>query len=216
MITTPNKKLVIPESMDPADIVAALKSNMEKLDNYENPANQSYTNVDAAGVTDVKGALDWLVFQVKALVTNITNSIKAVRDELAAGTLKPKNASYADSAGNANAVAWDKVSGKPTTFAPATHSHAWSTITGKPTSFAPSAHKHAWGDLTGVPGTFTPAAHNQSATTITAGALPVGVTATNGTDYGTSRLRNIYAGTGDMTPNVTGLANGAIYLCYEN
>lgn len=38
-------------------------------------------------------------------------------------------AGYADSAGS---VAWGDVSGKPSTFAPSTHSHAWSTITSRP------------------------------------------------------------------------------------
>lgn len=43
------------------------------------------------------------------------------------------------------------------------------------------------------------------------GDLPIGVTATNGTDYGTSRIRNIHAGTGSPY----GGGNGSIYLQYE-
>jgi len=38
---------------------------------------------------------------------------------------------------------------------------------------------------------------------------------TSNTGYGTAQLRNIYAGTGDMTPGSTALANGTIYLVYE-
>lgn len=43
------------------------------------------------------------------------------------------------------------------------------------------------------------------------GALPAGVTASAGTDYGTSRLRNIKAGTSEPTS----LANGELFLFYE-
>lgn len=40
-------------------------------------------------------------------------------------------------------IAWSKVSGKPTTFAPSSHSHAWNDITSKPSTFAPSGHEHS-------------------------------------------------------------------------
>lgn len=42
----------------------------------------------------------------------------------------------------------------------------------------------------------------------------IAVAQTN-TSYTTSQLRNIYAGTTDMTAGTTALANGAIYLVYE-
>lgn len=52
--------------------------------------------------------------------------------------------------GSVNAtVTWASISGKPTTFTPATHTHAWADISGKPTTFAPSAHKHPASDITG-------------------------------------------------------------------
>lgn len=38
-----------------------------------------------------------------------------------------KSVKYATSAGSANAVAWGNVSGKPSTFAPSTHSHSAAT-----------------------------------------------------------------------------------------
>lgn len=48
------------------------------------------------------------------------------------------------------------------------------------------------------------------------GALPIGVTAAgSATDYGTSRLRNIHAGTADLIPNSSGLTSGYIYIVYE-
>lgn len=106
---------------------------------------------------------------------------------------KPATAGYADSAGS---VAWGKITGKPGTFTPATHSHAWGDITGKPSTFAPSAHKHvkaditdfptslpasdvkawakaankpnySWGEITNKPSTFTPAGHKHVKADIT-------------------------------------------------
>lgn len=166
MILTVNRKLSIPESHDLADIVAALESSMRILDQWENPANIPYTNAYNESITNVKSALDIVFTQLTSLANSIATSTKAIRDELTAGTLKPKNASYADSAGSANAVAWAKVTGKPTTFAPATHSHAWSAITDKPTTFAPSAHNHSAANITS--GTLAVARGGTGVTTIQA------------------------------------------------
>ena len=47
-------------------------------------------------------------------------------------------------------VAWEEITGKPTTFAPETHSHAWEDVTGKPTTFAPSEHTHTIANVTGL------------------------------------------------------------------
>lgn len=106
---------------------------------------------------------------------------------------KPATAGTADTA---KAVAWDNVTGKPSTFTPATHSHGWDSITGKPTSFPPASHKHvkaditdfptslpasdvsawakaankpsySWGEITGKPSTFTPAGHKHAKADIT-------------------------------------------------
>ena len=43
------------------------------------------------------------------------------------------------------------MTGKPTTFPPATHSHAWEDVTGKPAAFPPATHKHSWTELTDIP-----------------------------------------------------------------
>ena len=47
-------------------------------------------------------------------------------------------------------VTWAEITGKPTTFAPETHSHAWEDVTGKPTTFAPSEHTHTIANVTGL------------------------------------------------------------------
>ena len=47
-------------------------------------------------------------------------------------------------------AAWGGVTGKPSTYTPATHSHAYADITGKPETFPPADHTHAAGDITGT------------------------------------------------------------------
>lgn len=49
---------------------------------------------------------------------------------------------------------------------------AWADITGKPSVFAPDTHTHAWGDIaSGVPSTFAPSAHASSHATGGADAI---------------------------------------------
>lgn len=58
--------------------------------------------------------------------------------------------------------------------------------------------------------------HTQAASTITAGTFKAtGVKAATGTDYTTSRIRNIQASTTDLTAGTSELANGDIYFVYE-
>lgn len=58
--------------------------------------------------------------------------------------------------------------------------------------------------------------HNQDASTITSGTFAsTDVKAKSGTDYSTARVRNIQAGTEDLTAGSSALANGDIYLVYE-
>ena len=55
-----------------------------------------------------------------------------------------------------------------------------------------------------------------AANKITAGTFATtDIKAANGTDYSTARIRNIYAGTTDMTAGSSTLANGCMYLVYE-
>lgn len=63
----------------------------------------------------------------------------------------------------AEATRWPtyaEVTGKPTEFTPAAHTHLWAHITDKPTEFTPAAHTHLWAHITDKPSTFTPSEHN--------------------------------------------------------
>lgn len=62
-----------------------------------------------------------------------------------------------------------------------------------------------------------PSSHSQSASTITAGTLAgqVGANGTAQANIGTEQLRNIYAGTADLTAGSSALTTGTIYFVYE-
>ena len=75
-------------------------------------------------------------------------------------------------------TAWVDVTGKPTTFAPSTHSHAWEDVTNKPATFAPTIGATAttakagnyvptYAEITGKPATFAPATHTHTIANIT-------------------------------------------------
>lgn len=68
-----------------------------------------------------------------------------------------------------------------------------------------------------LPATMTPSAHNQAASTITAGTLAgqVVANATATAAIGTAQVRNIYAGTADMTAGSSALPTGTLYFVYE-
>ena len=78
--------------------------------------------------------------------------------------------------------------------------------------FAPKEHTHTASQVTS--GTL-PSGVNISANQVTPGTLPTGVKASTASDYTTARLRNIKAGTSDLTAGSSSLANGEIYIVYE-
>lgn len=83
--------------------------------------------------------------------------------------------------------------------------------------YAAKSHSHAWGTVTGKPETFPPAAHKHSAADVSAGTLGGQVQANAGAAaaLGTAQMRNIRAGTADLTAGSSSLASGEIYLVYE-
>jgi hypothetical protein len=63
-------------------------------------------------------------------------------------------------AGTATSVPWSGVTGKPSTFTPADHTHTKSQITDFPTTWS-------WNNISDKPSSYTPAAHTQAYTTLT-------------------------------------------------
>lgn len=83
--------------------------------------------------------------------------------------------------------------------------------------YAGKSHSHAWGSITGKPGSFQPAAHTHAAADVSAGTLGGRVLANASavTTLGTAQVRNIRAGTADLTAGSSSLATGEIYFVYE-
>lgn len=111
---------------------------------------------------------------------------------------------------------WSKVKGYVDTKDTATNNRITTlntTVSGK----ANTSHTHTKSQITDFPTSMTPTAHNQAASTITAGTLggQVLANASATAALGTAQVRNIYAGTGDMTAGSSALATGAIYIVYE-
>ncbi|MEX1173542.1 MAG: hypothetical protein WEG56_13125 [Chloroflexota bacterium] len=124
--------------------------------------------------------------RVEALATSILNA--KITDERSYSASYPLTAALSGSTGHAHDgttgqgpnIPYANVSGKPSTFAPSSHTHAdgstggtiaYSVITGKPSTFAPSDHAHttsgdggtvAYASLTGKPSTFAPSSHGSS------------------------------------------------------
>lgn len=80
-----------------------------------------------------------------------------------------------------------------------------------------------WRTMSDTTHTHTPAnigaaasSHTQAASSITTGTFPTtAIYAAAGTDYTTSRIRNIRASTTDLTAGSSTLSNGELYLVYE-
>lgn len=72
--------------------------------------------------------------------------------------------------------------------------------------YSPVSHNHA--------GVYEPANGNIVKTNVNA-TMTAQLIANGASAIGTAQVRNIYAGTGDMTAGVTGLTTGVIYFVYE-
>lgn len=82
---------------------------------------------------------------------------------------------------------------------------------------SPTGHTHSKSDITDFPTSMPPTAHNQAASTITAGTFAgkVQANASAAATVTTAQVRDIYAGTDDMTAGTSSLASGTLYLVYE-
>lgn len=90
-------------------------------------------------------------------------------------------------------------------------------VTAQQVGARPDTWVPSWGDVTGKPSAFPPSAHTHNAEQVTAGTLAgkVLASAASAADVTAAQLRNIYAGTGDMTAGSSSLATGCVYLVYE-
>jgi len=94
------------------------------------------------------------------------------------------------------------------------HSHSVDDIEDFPETMPPSSHKHTTSDISNFPSAMTPTAHNQAASTITTGTFGGAVVANASAvaALGTKQVRNIYAGTAELTAGTSELPSGDIYF----
>jgi len=127
---------------------------------------------------------------------------------------------------SATSIGTSGTSGSSTQYSRGDHAHSYTaptTITGNAataTTLQTSRTIATSGGAVGSATSFNGSANitipiTSIAAAYVTGTLPVTCLATNSTDYTVSRIRNIYAGTTQMTANSTTLESGVIYLCYE-
>ena len=153
------------------------------------------------GIIDVVD-IDDLVAQWESQFTQWFTSVKANLES--AGDLSKLASDVANlKSGDTPAGNASNLGGKaPSEYASATHDHG--------DTYAPKSHDHS--------GTYAPTSHNHKPEDInTEGSLGAKVmaNATAVATVGNPQVRNIYAGTTDMTAGTTALASGAIYVVYE-
>lgn len=97
---------------------------------------------------------------------------------------------------------------------------AWGNVQGKPSSYFPSTHTHderyyTEAEVNNFLNEKANSSHTHNPNQITTGEFGGYISALRDNNYGNARLRNIFAGTGEMTPGVTPLSDGDIYICFE-
>ena len=118
------------------------------------------------------------------------------------GTAAAKNVPASGNAGSSEVVLGND--SRLSDSRPASDVSEWAKASSKPTYTASEVGAAA-------------SSHDQAASTITAGTL-AGAVVANATavaNLGTKQVRNIYAGTADLTPGTSALPTGDIYICYE-
>lgn len=119
-----------------------------------------------------------------------------------------KSVKYATTAGSANAVAWGNVSGKPSTFTPASHTHTKSDIgLGNVDNTADSAKSVNYAASAG-------SASKLGSATVGSASTPIYLNGGTATACTGVMKAPIYSTT-DLTAGSSDLATGQLYLVYE-
>jgi hypothetical protein len=129
-----------------AAMVTKLNSITTGANAYTHPSYTSHSSGLYKITVDGLGHVTAATSVTKSDITSLgipgqdTNTTYGIATSTTAGLVKSggnvtvntdgtMSVSYASSAGSANAVAWAKISGKPSTYAPSSHTHAVSEIT---------------------------------------------------------------------------------------
>ena len=150
-------------------------------------SSESSIKYRSGNPTDVGGSGSWNSWKTVLDSDNYASYTVTKTGSGASGTW---NINISGTAAKANSVAWNNVSGKPSSYTPSSHTHNISQITGRGTlTFTGAAtgtyngsgnltinipegggeaDSVAWNNITGKPSTFTPAAHTHGTDDITA------------------------------------------------
>ena len=155
----------------------------------------SSLKTEIEGKLDKSGTIDWSqitnkpqlsdgswkapVSSVSSLpVTGADGEIRLVLDTNNVYTYDAPTSKWELIGANDMSVDWNIITGKPSTFAPSTHTHTEADITNldkytksevdtKLSGKSNTGHTHAYADITGKPSTFTPSAHTHVEADIT-------------------------------------------------
>ncbi|AZQ94236.1 phage minor tail family protein [Moraxella catarrhalis] len=108
--------------------------------------------------TQKDDAHDKAIQSLNTSKTSLSKSIDEIKEQLAGVSSVPMS------------VAWDSITGKPSSFNPSSHSHTISDISGLQSLLnakANSNHSHSWNSITDKPQSFTPSSHTHQASDIT-------------------------------------------------
>lgn len=104
-------------------------------------------------------------------------------------------------------IAWSWLSSIPVY---ATRWPAWTEVTGKPTTFAPAAHTHTWADITGTVPTWNQNTTGSAASLTTARTLTIG--STGKTFNGSANVAWTLSEIGALAASAVGAASGVAPL----
>ena len=107
--------------------------------------------------TQKDDAHDKAIQSLNTSKTSLSKSIDEIKEQLAGVSSVPMS------------VAWDSITGKPSSFNPSSHSHTISDISGLQSLLnakANSNHSHSWNSITDKPQSFTPSSHTHQASDI--------------------------------------------------
>lgn len=146
----------------------------------------------------------------------VLDGIAAVTQELGAASDRvPSEAAVSDAIAKSGNLPAGGVAGQVLVKkSDASYDMQWDTLTAERVGASPSGHTHTASDIGAAA-----SSHNHSASEITSGTLPVARGGTGQTTVTpaveTKGVRQIYAGTSDMTAGSTPLATGVVYFVYE-
>ena len=174
---------------------------------------------------NASGTYDVLHFETEASVVYMSDGSTTVEEAIQARAPQSHTHTVSQITDLAD---WAKQPTKPTyTYsevgaAAASHTHTRSQITDFPSSM-PASDVYSWAKQPNKPSYSysevgaAPASHTHTASQVTAGTLagPVIANVSAVATVTTAQVRNIYAGTADLTAGASGLTSGYIYLVYE-